>query len=210
MKNKAIILLISALCITSVEIFCQSSWEIDKDKDGIKVFTRVEKDSDFKSFKAVMIVDASISEIVKILRDSDEYTKWFGYTKTSKLIKKEADVQYNYIETIFPWPYSNRDMVYRMSIDTPIDETVKITIKGIPDYLPEKKGIVRMKKAEGYMLLKPLDDKIEVTYIFHSEPGENVPSWLANHSIAELPYKTFSGLRNTLKEKSKSFGDSSW
>lgn len=213
-RNKAIILLTSVLCIISADIFCQSSWEIDKDKDGIKVFTRVEKGSDFKSFKAVMIVNSPISEIVKILRDVNEYTKWFGYTKTSKLIKQETDdVQYNYVETIFPWPYANRDMVYRMSVDTFVDGSVKIIIKGIPDYLPEKEGLVRMKKAEGYILLKPLDnldDKIEAIYIFHSEPGYNVPSWLANRSIAELPFKTFSGLRNTLKEKSKNFGDNSW
>ncbi|MCP4985931.1 MAG: hypothetical protein GY928_07650 [Colwellia sp.] len=167
----------------------------------MKVYTRVEKDSDFKSFKAVIKVNASTDEIMKILEDADSYTKWYGYTKTSKLLKQEKGIQYNYVETIFPWPYNNRDMVYRMSIDTFSSEAIKISLKGMPDYISKKRGIVRMKKAEGYILLRSLRYNTEIIYVFHSEPGDNIPSWLANNSIAELPFKTLSGLRKILKEK---------
>ncbi|MFZ1805964.1 MAG: hypothetical protein WAU36_02015 [Cyclobacteriaceae bacterium] len=109
-------------------------------------------------------------------------------------------MQYNYVETIFPWPYSNRDMVYRMSINESINGAVKIALEGLPDYVPEKKGIVRMRKAEGYILLQPMGEKTELIYEFHSEPGDNIPLWLANNSIAELPFRTLSGLRKILKE----------
>lgn len=146
-----------------------------------------------------MMVAASTEELLKILKNADDFTSWYGFTKTSKLLKQERGVQYNYVETIFPWPYSNRDMVYRMSIDTSIPRAIKITLKGIPDYIQDKKGIVRMEKAEGYILLKPMEDKTEVIYVFHSEPGDNVPSWLANNSMAELPFKTLSGLRKISK-----------
>ena len=92
-------------------------------------------------------------------------------------------------------------MVYRMSIDTLTTGAIKIALKGIPDYMQEKNGIVRMTEAEGYILLQPVDSGTEVIYIFHSEPGDNVPPWLANNSIAELPFKTLSGLREMLKEE---------
>lgn len=92
-------------------------------------------------------------------------------------------------------------MVYIMSIDTFNSREIKIFLKGIPDYIPEKKEIVRMKKAEGSILLHPSGDKTEVIYIFHSEPGDNLSSWLANNSIANLPFETLSGLRKILKEK---------
>ncbi|MEQ9401977.1 MAG: START domain-containing protein [Cyclobacteriaceae bacterium] len=197
--NKKLIVLLITFFSMSHPGYSQNSWEIDKNKQGIKVYTRVEKDSDFKSFKAVMTVAASTDEILNILKNADGYAKWYGYTKTSKLIKQGKDVQYNYVETVFPWPYGNRDMVYKMSINARIPEAIKISLKGVPDYIPEKKGIVRMKKAEGYILLHPLDGKTEVTYVFHSEPGGNLPKWLANNSIAELPFKTLSGLREILK-----------
>ena len=202
MNNKTVVLLLSTMFMP-LDAFPQTSWEIAKNKDGIEVYTMTEKDSDFKSFKAVVLVDASKDEIIKLLKDADSYTKWYGYTRTSKVLKQEKDVQYNYVETIFPWPYSNRDMVYRMSVDTTNPATTKISLEGIPDYIPEKKGIVRMQKAEGYILLRPLGMTTEITYVFHSEPGANIPIWLANNSIAELPYKTLNGLREILQEENK-------
>ncbi len=178
----------------------QASWEVAKCEDGIIVYTRVKKDSDFKAFKAVLTVDVSTDEIIRVLKNANDYIKWYGYTKTSKVLKQEQDVQYNYVETKFPWPYSNRDMVYKMTIDASDSKEVKILLEGIPDYIPEKKGIVRMEKAAGFILLKSMGGNTEITYQFHSEPGNNIPTWLANSSIAELPFKTLLGLRKTLKE----------
>lgn len=181
-------------------VSAQSLWKIDKQKDDITVYTRVESDSEFKAFKAVMTVEATTTDILEILKNADDYVKWYGFTKTSKLLKQETDVQYNYVETTFPWPYSNRDMVYKMTIDESDPKEVVISLTGIPDYLPERKGIVRMKAAAGFILLKPIDGNTEITYQFHSEPGDNIPVWLANSSIAELPFKTLQGLRKMLRE----------
>jgi hypothetical protein len=208
-KIKNLALLLFTFFLISHHSYSQNSWEIDKSKAGITIYTRFEEGSDFKSFKANMTVNASTDEIIKVLKNANGYTKWYGYTKSSILLKQEKDGQYNYVETIFPWPYRNRDMVYKMSINTTLPEAIKISLKGIPDYTQEKRGVVRMKKAAGYILLQPLENKTEVTYVFHSEPGDNVPAWLANNSIAELPFKTLSGLRKIIKEKSKNFENNS-
>jgi hypothetical protein len=184
----------------SLDAFTQSSWEVAKNEGGIVVYTRAEKGSAFKSFKAITTLEASTDEIINALKDADNYVKWYGYTKTSKLVKQEDSVQYNYVETIFPWPFANRDMVYKMSIHSRHAGVIEISLTGLPDYMPEKKGITRMQKADGYLLLKPLDGKTEITYAFHSEPGDNIPTWLANNSIAELPFITLKGLREMLKE----------
>jgi len=201
MKKINIVLFGCFITVFSMQGFSQNNWEIDKNKDGIKVYTRALKDSDFKSFKAVIEVSASSDEIIKILKNADAYTKWYGYTKTSKLLKTKNEIQYNYVETIFPWPYENRDMVYKMSIKKYSSGAVKVLLKGLPNYFPEKKGIVRMKKAEGYILLKPKNGKTEIIFYMQIDPGGNIPSWLANNSIASLPFETLSGLRKILKER---------
>ncbi|MBK6263854.1 hypothetical protein JKA74_02300 [Marivirga sp. S37H4] len=198
--SKRTLLLIIVFVLSSLMTSAQTSWEIDKWEEDIIVYTRMEKDSDFKSFKAVMTVDVPTDEIIEVLKNANDYVEWYGYTKTSEVLKQEEDIQYNYVETLFPWPYSNRDMVYKMSIDASGSKEVTILLEGIPDYIPEKKGIVRMKKAAGFILLKSMGKHTEITYQFHSEPGDNIPVWLANSSIAELPFKTFLGLRKTLKE----------
>ena len=199
MFKNILFILVWILVFFSSETFSQSPWEIDKNKDGILVYTRVEKDSEFKSFKAITIIEASPSEIVKLLINTDGYINWFGYTKTSDILKKESDAQYNYVETIFPWPYKNRDMVYKMVVDTSNSEAVMISLDGLPEYIPEKKRLVRMEKASGYMLLNSRGDNTEVIYVFHSEPGGKIPVRLANNSIAELPFKTLSGMKNVLE-----------
>jgi len=135
------------------------------------------------------------------LKNTASYTKWYGYTKTATLLKQEKDTQYNYVETIFPWPFKNRDMVYKMTTRTFNNDSIKISLQGIPDYIQEKKGIVRMTKAAGYILLHCANKKTEIMYVFHSEPGNSIPAWMANNSIAKLPFKTLSGLRKTLREK---------
>ncbi len=198
--NKYLVLLICAFFPISHQSYAQDSWEIDKDKDGIKVYTKAEEGSDFKSFKAVVNLPATTGKILEILQNADGYSEWYGFTKTSILLKQEKNAQYNYVETDFPWPYRNRDMVYKMSIDTLNHEMIKISLTGIPDYIPVKKGKVRMDKAEGYILLQSSDDSTEVNYVFHSEPGNKIPSWLANNSISELPFRTLSGLRKMIQK----------
>ncbi len=52
----------------SIETVSQIPWELDKNKDGIKVYTRIQENSDFKAFKAVMIVDATTDQILNVLK----------------------------------------------------------------------------------------------------------------------------------------------
>lgn len=194
---------LSLLVCLSFNSMSQPQWEIDKNKDGIAVYTRTKQGSQFKSFKAEALLNAPIAEIIEILKNANDYTRWYGFTKTAHILKQEMQVQYNYVETIFPWPFSNRDMVYKMSIDSLGEDTIKISLKGLPDFIEEKKGIVRMIKAEGYLLLQRKADHTAITYVFHSEPGDHIPPGLANHSIAELPFRTLKGLKGMIEERGK-------
>ncbi|MEL7005049.1 MAG: START domain-containing protein [Bacteroidota bacterium] len=197
-ESRFLMLLINVLMFFPFKSTAQTSWEIDKIEGEIEIYTRIESDSEFKSFKAVMLVEASMIEIIEVLRDADNYTNWYGFTKTSTVLERHQNEQYNYVETIFPWPYKNRDMVYKMSIDLSNPAITKINLSGIPNYIPQRSGIVRMQEAEGYILLRQLGQQTEITYVFHSEPGDNIPAWLANNSITKLPLKTLSGLRTVL------------
>ncbi len=180
--------------LLSLFVAAQDTWSIDKAEDGIEVYTRDEPGSEFKAFRATAHISASREQILAVLRNTDKYTAWFGFTKSSQLLQLENHVQYNYVETSFPWPYSNRDMVYRMSIEELASGSIRVLLEGVPDFIPEKKGIVRMGKSGGSILLEPVGNCTKVTYTFHSEPG-NVPVWLANNAISELPFRTLQGLR---------------
>jgi len=183
------------IMLLAFESYSQSLWVVKKDKNGVQVYLRDTAGSEYKSFKGTMKIQASLSEIVDILKKVEDYRQWFAFTKTSKLLKKEDNIQFVYIETSFPWPYKNRDMVYQMEFETINITTTRILLKGISGYIPKKKGILRMKKSEGYLLLNSKGSTTEITYVFHSEPEGNIPVWLVNKSVIDFPYKTLINLK---------------
>jgi hypothetical protein len=181
----------------------QENWNLVKEEAGIKVYTKTESGSKYKSFKTEMQVNCKILEIVEALKNVNNTIKWGTNSKEVKLLKSEENDQYYYIETSIPWPFNNRDMVYHLHYTEINNEQVKVTVTGIPEYTQPREGIVRMVKADGYWLLDPIDTcKTVITYQMHVEPGGSVPAWLANLSIVNIPLSLFMEFRNMV-QKSK-------
>ncbi len=174
----------------------QENWKLVKDEAGIKVYTKLEQGSDYKAFKAEMQVSCKIENIVEVLKNGESINSWIVNCKGVKLLKTEDNAQYYYIETALPFPFKNRDMVYHfqyMKIDS---GQVKVSVTGIPGYIPPSEGIVRLAKADGYWLLTSTDaTTTAVAYQMHVEPGGLIPAWLANPFIVNVPFSTFKELR---------------
>jgi hypothetical protein len=51
-------------------------------------------------------------------------------------------------------------------------------------------------QVDGFWKFTPKGaDQIEVTYQVHTEPGGDVPSWLANKFVVDAPFNTLKALR---------------
>ena len=117
------ILYISTLTLIffSLQVYSQNSeWGIEKNKNGIRVYTRKTDASPIKEFKAITMIDASFKTLVKILDDSDNYSNWIANCDFSKTLKKVSDGErIDYAKIKVPWPLSDRDMIskYKYSID---------------------------------------------------------------------------------------------
>jgi hypothetical protein len=82
-----------------------------------------------------------------------------------------------------------------MTFATEENALYKVTLSGLPNYSPLVAGVTRMKGAHGYISLKPMGDKTEITYYMHSHLGGDIPAWMANRYIHNLPYQTLSKLK---------------
>lgn len=72
----------------------------------------------------------------------------------------------------------------------------------MPEYLPEVDGYVRVSRIDGFWEFAPKEGgEVEVTYQVHTEPGGNVPSWLANKFVVEAPYNTLRQLRSLAEDR---------
>ena len=190
-----IILLVLSVVIGIAESKAQEKWQLAKDKDGIKVYVSEVANSDYYAFKAIMSVRTSESKIVEIFKDANKYSDWFAFTASVKLMSQTENEQMVFIETDYPWPFSNECMNYKMVFEKFQRDKLKITIVGMNKDLKCK---FSLKKAGGYILLEPENGNIKITYYFHSEPSQRIRPWLINPRIHEMPFQTFKELRKKL------------
>jgi hypothetical protein len=187
--------------LPAFKAFAQEDWNLVKEDAGIKVYTKFESGSKYKAFKAEMLVNCKIEDIVYILKNTDSINDWVVNCKGVKLLDSKESDQFYYIETSLPLPFENRDMVYHFQYIEINNKQFKVVVTGTPDYIKPNKGIVRMVKADGYWLLTSTDtNKTAVTYQMHVEPGGLIPAWLANPFIKNVPFSTFKELRKIAVE----------
>jgi len=115
MKRK--ILFITLMMIVRViSVSAQNDWKLQKDKDGIKVYSAEVPDSKIRAIKVVANYDASPQEIADIVMDINTATEWVSHLKSSYLIKRVSQNElYYYAEVSLPWPVLNRDFVAHLT-----------------------------------------------------------------------------------------------
>jgi hypothetical protein len=69
------------------------------------------------------------------------------------------------------------------------------------DYIPEKKGVVRLPEGRGLWVFTPLENgKTEVYHRFGGDPGGNIPAWIVNMFLVDGPHKTILGLQEKVEK----------
>ena len=181
----------------------KAQWELVKNKDGIKVFLRTVPGSKIKEFKGVTNIDSSLDSILAVLDDTDACPQWIHNCKDPvKLSQISFNEGYVYQVIDFPFPVKDRDLILH-SVMTQNADTKQVTIRlnAVPDYISQTKN-VRIKKSEGFYLLKPLPDgSIEVTWQHHTEAGGGIPIWLVNALLVDTPFNTLNNLRRIVKRE---------
>jgi len=195
--------LLIMLCLVSSAIANADNWRLSKEVNGIKVFTQSTVGSSLKTFKGVVSIPARLTSIVAVIDDTSVYPHLFYSTKSAKDLKKVSNTEaYKYLVTSPPWPAQGRDsIVHSVLKQNKQNKSIQITMNGAPQYLPEKPGLVRIKKMSGRWLLVPEKNSVKVVYEMRVDPGGNLPTWLVNSMSVDLPFFTLESLRKLVKQK---------
>ncbi len=200
-NHKALNLFLLLIMMTS---FVKSQdWRLAKDKSGVKVYTRFIKGWDLKQFKGIVNIKASLKTVEKTLRNDFGRSKWMYNTHDTKDVKVINNNEiYCYSRVAAPWPVSDRDNVTKYSYKNVSEKEIYVYFNNIDGIIPEKKGIVRIKKMEGYWHFKEISpDNIQVTQVAVSEAGGSVPAWLANSAIIDSPFYTLLNMKNYIESR---------
>lgn len=181
-------------------------WEKVKDKNGFLVLVKESDTTEIKSIRVIFEFEATLESTVEVLSDIDNYTEWIYKAKKANLIDTINSFQYYYyINFDMPFPVWDRDNVILTSIF--IDEENRIVLfdsVAAPNYIPESKGIIRVKTLESHWKIEEKEDGlIRIDYNGFADPSGSLPSWLANLALTAGPTKSFEGFKSRVNALDK-------
>jgi len=94
-----------------------SDWKLEKNKNGIKVYSYAAKGESLKQVKSNFTIKASLSCLLAVISDVPHYTDWISNCSKATLLKKISPTEQLYYSiSDVPWPISNRDLVMKNKI----------------------------------------------------------------------------------------------
>lgn len=187
--------------LISTAVFGQDGWELKKDKDGIKAYTKPVEGSAMKAIKATTEFNCSLETCVAVLRDIPHLVELFPDCEKAEKVKQTDNEQIHYLHLKAPWPVADRDGTFQLKYSyNPSTQSVLVNATtGVGNY-PEQKGLVRMEKGGGTWEFKKIDENhTSLDYYFHGDPGGSIPAWLANSVADENPFRMLLNFHNLVK-----------
>jgi len=172
-----------------------ADWELQRDEEGIRVWTRPVPGSAVARFRGETFVRAEIAAVRAVLGDVPRLTEWFPDCVEARTLSKEGDVELRYVVTGAPWPVDDRDAIYHIETIREPSGLLRIEVGVRPETLPEREGRVRVQRAQGGWKLTPDEGGTRVAWELHLEPGGSVPTWLVNQRVVDTPFRALRELR---------------
>lgn len=209
MKHKLYFLIFLPLVfiLFDTNVFAQSAplpaWELIKEQGPLKVYTRKSANSDIKELRMTTNMKASMEDFVNALNDADSYKEWVYKCSGSRLVKKISDHElYYHIETDFPFPLSDRDLV--VYTKQKFDESGVFYSDSVarPDYQPKEDGLVRISLFESHWKVTSLQDgSVFIDYNSKVDPAGNIPQWVVNLGLTVGPVKSMESFTEFVEQR---------
>ena len=173
-------------------------------RHGFKTYAKQEDGKRFRSFKAEGVFNASVGSFIRMATDFDNMKKWTWHAIDSKLLKKVSATEY-YFYVTHDSPYGVPDRYVALHIifepQSKGKPYITMTVRAVPDYIPEKPPFVRMTAEEMNVKITPLPDgKMSIVNEGYVDPGGNMASWAINFVQRSAPYATLLGMRRMLQQ----------
>jgi hypothetical protein len=197
-KSFFIILVVSWM--PSLFAAAQSPWELRKDKDNIRIYSRSVTGCKFNELKAVFDLQGTLGQLRSVLSDVNNYKDWVYSTEFTKLIENRNDTEIVYYSRIAaPWPVSNRDFYSDTHIRMDPDNLqMHISSRNIENE-PLSNHLVRIPFLRAEWAIRALSPNIvHVEYTLAWNPGGSIAGWVANLFSTTGPYQSFSELKRKM------------
>ena len=202
-ENMSRIILLFVVCLFRISASSQYSWKLEKNKEGIMVYTSPSPNSSYKAVRVECTFPGTYNKLISILNDVPKFEDWIYHNKRAFLIKKNSIHDFTYYsETSMPWPLDNRDVVLRLTINTDsLPKFLLINGQHQENILPKVPFMVRVPKYTAtWKVTMPAPNQLHISYILDVNPGGSIPTAVVNMFVDKGPYETFRNLSEELRK----------
>jgi hypothetical protein len=182
-----------------------NEWRLIKNdaRKNIKAWDKRDDDKRYRSFKLDLMIDAPLETVARVYFDVENYPRWFWEVQEAKLLKKVSSTEfYYYLVHRAPVAQPNRDVIIHASVEpmTAKKPYVLFKLNAVPDYLPLRPPLVRMRAEDMVIKWTPMaNNQTHEEVEGYIDPGGDIPAWAINAVQRQAPYYTVIGLQRTVK-----------
>ena len=187
-----------------VGLILQADWKFRIEHKGIKIYSSRVNGSDIHGFKGEAEIEVSLKKLISLFHDMPSYNRWVHHLVEMHVLDNSDPVEYVVRQIIkTPWPLQPREVITRTGLTSAEGNSVALTMKAEPDYLPGNPEYHRVRHATGMWVFKPITGgRVNITFVMHIDPGKDVPSALSNAGMFEVPFYSLNNLKTLLKDAS--------
>ncbi len=180
-------------------------WRLEKDEDGIQVYTRAVQGQKIREIRGTVRVQARLSAVAAVLTDVPATPQLSDAIGEAQVLQRQSASRYQVYQLLkMPWPLDNRDIVSQREIRQDA-QTLAVTIAdaATPEAIPPKAGIVRIQKSRQQWSLTPqADGSVLAEMRAMTDPAGPIPASVINSMSVGAPFKSLQKLR-TLAQQPK-------
>ena len=183
----------------SLGCFAQGDWELEKDKEGVKVFVRHMEGNSFLNFKVQTSIRCSLDKLKTFLIDYDNYVNWVYICQESYKVEARGDTIIYYNSFDSPWPVSDRDVYLSFFDKGEVNGRHVFEIRSAAGFEIDEDQ-VRIPVFDIDWVIEDQDSVLIVEQVGFTDPGGSVPTWLVNSTVVNGPFDSFVDLKKVLDE----------
>ncbi|WP_462317885.1 START domain-containing protein [Marinilabilia sp.] len=180
----------------------EGDWQLRKNENGIKVYTRQKEDAKIYMYKVVTQISVKPETVYRQVVDFNENLKHMELVDSLRFLDHQKDKRYtNYMHFNMPWPVKNREMVMEMLV-TKDQDSIYLESNDVPDYLSKNSDIVLIEDFQEKWIIKKgaSPDESQIIVTGWVDPGGSIPMWVVNLFSAQTPFRFISGILQEVKK----------
>lgn len=182
----------------------ETDWELQRDRDGIQIYTRSVEGSPYDAVRSVTVLDSvRLSALVALVEDTAACPEWADRCAESYVYKRiAANESLIYTHNDMPFPVKDRDVLAHVIwTQNPVTGEVVMQSRATQGELEEVKGRLRLTDAMASWHFRPLSTgAVEVINEAHINPGSALPGWLTNILLVDTPFSVMQSFSETVQQ----------